>query len=74
MTEEPGAAMVEFESSEPVTIALARDRKKLDSHVIRVSMLWRCTLFVTNFPRSADNDNLKQLFGQVSSEIWLTVS
>lgn len=67
MTEEAGAAMVEFESGDAVPVALARDRKKLDGHAIRVSMLWRCTLFVTNFPRAADNDSLKQLFGQVSS-------
>lgn len=66
MTEEPGAAMVEFESAEVVPVALARDGKRLDSHPIRVSMLWRCTLFVTNFPRAADNDSLKELFGQVS--------
>ncbi|GMK58444.1 hypothetical protein CspeluHIS016_0504760 [Cutaneotrichosporon spelunceum] len=64
MTEEAGAAMVEFMSSETVSVALGRDGKKLDGHAIRVSMLWRCTLWVTNFPRSADNDSLKQLFGQ----------
>ncbi|CAK9779644.1 hypothetical protein CC85DRAFT_289288 [Cutaneotrichosporon oleaginosum] len=64
MTEEAGAAMVEFVSADTVPVALARDGKKLDGHVIRVSMLWRCTLWVTNFPRSADNDSLKQLFGQ----------
>lgn len=65
MTEEAGAAMVEFMSAETVPVALARDGKKLDGHAIHVSMLWRCTLWVTNFPRSADNDSLKQLFGQV---------
>ncbi|BEI87723.1 uncharacterized protein CcaverHIS019_0104410 [Cutaneotrichosporon cavernicola] len=64
MTEEPGAAMVEFMSAETVPVALGRDGKKLDGRAVRVSMLWRCTLWVTNFPRSADNDSLKQLFGQ----------
>jgi RNA recognition motif-containing protein len=70
MTEEAGAAMVEFMSAETVSVALGRDGKKLDGRAIHVSMLWRCTLYVTNFPRSADNDSLKQLFGQVSYP-WL---
>ena len=30
-------------------------------------MLWRSTLFVTNFPRDMDDDGMRKLFSQVRS-------
>ena len=50
---------------EAVPAALARDRKKLDGNEVSVSMLWRSTLFVTNFSRDTDAPRLRQLFSQV---------
>ncbi len=60
------AALVEFRQVEAVPAALARDRKKLDGREVSVSMLWRSTLFVTNFSRDSDDAALRQLFSQVS--------
>ncbi|WVF68817.1 hypothetical protein IAT40_003590 [Kwoniella sp. CBS 6097] len=58
------AALVEFSRTDSVPDALAKDRKKIDGQEISISMLWRSTLFVTNFARDADDETLRQLFGQ----------
>nr|XP_019000213.1 uncharacterized protein I203_07372 [Kwoniella mangroviensis CBS 8507]OCF63674.1 hypothetical protein I203_07372 [Kwoniella mangroviensis CBS 8507] len=58
------AALVEFTDVEAVPHALQKDRRKIDDAVISVSMLWRSTLFVTNFAPEMDDAALRQLFGQ----------
>ncbi|WVQ65310.1 uncharacterized protein L199_003486 [Kwoniella botswanensis] len=60
------AALVEFTDVDAVPHALQKDRRKIDDAVISVSMLWRSTLFVTNFAPEMDDAALRQLFGQVS--------
>lgn len=59
------SALVEFQFADDVPAALAKDRKKLDGHEVHVAMLWRSTLFVTNFPANSDDASLRKLFGQV---------
>lgn len=64
--EETDSALVEFQSADAVPDALDKDRKKLDSSEIRVAMLWRSTLFVTNFSKDTDDKGIRKLFSQVS--------
>jgi hypothetical protein len=59
------AALLEFQAVESVASALAKDRRKLDGQEISVTMLWRSTLFVTNFPRELDDAGIRKLFGNV---------
>jgi RNA recognition motif-containing protein len=59
------AALLEFRAVESVASALAKDRRKLDGQEISVTMLWRSTLFVTNFPRELDDDAVRKLFSNV---------
>lgn len=61
------AAMVEFRSADAVAGALTRDGKKHSGHIMRISMLWRSTLFVTNFSRDTDDESIRGMFHQVSS-------
>jgi hypothetical protein len=63
------AALVEFRRVESIPAALARDRKKVDSSEISVSMLWRSTLFITNMARDMDDEALRSHLSQVSSRI-----
>ena len=65
MLSEGTAATVEFRFADAVPAALARDGKKLGGQVVAISMLWRSTLFVTNFPRDTDDAAMRQMFGQV---------
>jgi hypothetical protein len=37
----------------------------LDGQEISVTMLWRSTLFITNFPRELDDAAIRSLFGNV---------
>lgn len=63
--------MIEFKFVDAVPAALARDRKKLDTHVINVSALWRSTLYVTNL--HGDDESIRALFsqhGQVLDTRW----
>ena len=61
-------ALVEFRFADAVPRALEKDGKKLMGRTIHVSMLWRSTLFVTNFPRHMDEAGLLEMFGQVRLE------
>lgn len=60
------AALLEFQTVDSVSAALAKDRRKIDDQEISVSMLWRSTLFVTNFPPETDDRQIRDLFGNVS--------
>ena len=57
--------MVEFRFADDVPGALALDQKGLDGSVLSITMLWRSTLFVTNFPKSMDDEGIRNLFSQV---------
>jgi len=65
-------AILEFRFADAVARALARDGKKLAGRTIHVSMLWRSTLFVTNFPRHIDEAALRDMFSQVGVDIFLS--
>ncbi|WVN86727.1 uncharacterized protein L203_101899 [Cryptococcus depauperatus CBS 7841] len=58
------SALVEFKRVESIPDVLEKDQKKFEGSPIRISMLWRSTLYVTNFPREMDDKAIRSLFGQ----------
>lgn len=59
------SALVEFKKAEAIPHVLEKDKKKFEGTPVSVSMLWRSTLFVTNFPREMDDEGIRNLFKQV---------
>lgn len=60
------SALVEFKKAEAIPDVLEKDKKKFEGTPVSISMLWRSTLFVTNFPREMDDGGIRNLFRQVS--------
>ncbi|WVO20839.1 uncharacterized protein IAS62_002139 [Cryptococcus decagattii] len=58
------SALVEFKKAEAIPHVLEKDKKKFEGTPVSVSMLWRSTLFVTNFPREMDDEGIRNLFKQ----------
>ncbi|KAL0254058.1 hypothetical protein I308_101437 [Cryptococcus tetragattii IND107] len=58
------SALVEFKKAEAIPDVLEKDKKKFEGTPVSVSMLWRSTLFVTNFPREMDDGRIRNLFKQ----------
>ncbi|KAG5726870.1 hypothetical protein E4T56_gene1120 [Termitomyces sp. T112] len=57
-------ATVEFFDRDSVPAALTKDKKKLREQEVAVHLAWKSTLYVTNFPESADDAVIRDLFGQ----------
>ncbi|KAJ4482272.1 hypothetical protein J3R30DRAFT_3681497 [Lentinula aciculospora] len=57
-------ATVEFMDRTSVPAALTKDKKKIRDQEIAVHMAWQSTLYVTNFPESADDSYIRNLFGK----------
>lgn len=49
--------------------ALTKDKKRINEHEIAVHLAWKSTLYVTNFPESAGDPYLRNVFGKVSPGI-----
>lgn len=49
-----------------VPAALTKDKKRIHEQEIAVHLAWKSTLYVTNFPESADDAFMRNLFGKVS--------
>ncbi|KAJ7164661.1 hypothetical protein C8R43DRAFT_236103 [Mycena crocata] len=66
ITELSGAivATVEFIERDSVPAALTKDKKRLRDQEVAVHLAWKSTLYVTNFPESADDDSMRELFGK----------
>jgi len=64
------AATVEFVARDSVPAALTKDKKRVHNHEINVHLAWESTLYVTNFPESADDNLVRKLFGQVHGDGW----
>jgi RNA recognition motif-containing protein len=54
---------------ESVPAALTKDKKRVRGEEVSVHLAWKSTLYVTNFPESADDSAVKELFGQVMFEV-----
>ncbi|KAF5389233.1 hypothetical protein D9757_003432 [Collybiopsis confluens] len=66
ITQLPSAtvATVEFVDRESVPAALTKDKKRIHDQEIAVHLAWQSTLYVTNFPESADDSYVRDLFGK----------
>ncbi|KAF7346103.1 ATP-dependent DNA helicase PIF1 [Mycena sanguinolenta] len=66
ITELSGAvvATVEFFERDSVPAALTKDKKRLRDQEVAVHLAWKSTLYVTNFPESADDASMRELFGR----------
>jgi len=61
-TKSSNAAVLEFESHEDVLAAKTRDGKSLDDHVISVVSGTMSTLYVTNYPATYAEEDIRHLF------------
>jgi RNA recognition motif-containing protein len=50
-----------------VPAGLTKDKKRLRDQEVAVHLAWKSTLYVTNFPESADDASMRELFGKVRS-------
>ncbi|KAG6918338.1 hypothetical protein DXG01_015197 [Tephrocybe rancida] len=57
-------ATVEFFERDSVPAALTKDKKRLHDQEVAVHLAWKSTLYVTNFPESADDAVIRNLFSQ----------
>ncbi|KAK7048174.1 ATP-dependent DNA helicase PIF1 [Favolaschia claudopus] len=66
ITELTGAivATVEFFERDSVPAALTKDKKRIREQEVAVHLAWKSTLYVTNFPESADDKTVRELFGR----------
>ncbi|PWY90920.1 pre-mRNA splicing factor [Aspergillus heteromorphus CBS 117.55] len=55
-------AILEFNSKDEAVVAQTRDQKTIDEHTIEVQFGAGATLFVTNFPATADEQYIRDLF------------
>lgn len=59
------SALVEFESKDDAEAALTRDQKTLEGSTISIRTENQTTVFVTNFPPTADEAYIRDLFSSV---------
>jgi hypothetical protein len=59
-------AMIEFNTRDDAAAAQTRDQKTFDGNTIQVHFGSETTLFVTNFPPTADENYIRDLFSTVS--------
>ncbi|KIK69665.1 hypothetical protein GYMLUDRAFT_212399 [Collybiopsis luxurians FD-317 M1] len=57
-------ATVEFMDRMSIPAALTKDKKRIQGQEIAVHLAWQSTLYVTNFPESADDSYIRDLFGK----------
>ncbi|KAF5369542.1 hypothetical protein D9758_002590 [Tetrapyrgos nigripes] len=57
-------ATVEFNDRDAVPAALTKDKKRVHGEEIAVHLAWQSTLYITNFPESADDVYIRDLFGK----------
>ena len=58
-------AMIEFETKDDALAALTRDQKSFNGNTIEVQLDAGSTLWVTNFPPTADEAYIRDLFSKV---------
>lgn len=59
-------AMIEFETKDDALGALTRDQKSFNGNTIEVQLDAGSTLFVTNFPPTADEAYIRDRFSKVT--------
>ena len=63
--EDSVSALIEFDSREDAIAAQTRDRRVIDEHTIEVQIRIDTTIYVTNFPPTADEAYIRDLFHEV---------
>lgn len=58
--------MIEFDTKDDALAALTRDQKSFNGNTIEVKLDAGSTLFVTNYPPTADEAYIRDLFSKVS--------
>lgn len=59
-------AIIEFDTKDEALMAQTRDQKMIDENTIQVQLGSGSTLYVTNFPPSANEEYIHTLFRGVS--------
>ena len=62
---ESATATIEFDSKDDVLTAQTKDMKIFDGNAIEVQVITGATLFVTNFPPTADENFIHEKFAKV---------
>ncbi|KAF9257513.1 hypothetical protein L218DRAFT_910382 [Marasmius fiardii PR-910] len=57
-------ATVEFLDRDSVPAALTKDKKRIRGNEIAVHLAWQSTLYITNFPETADDSFIRNLFSK----------
>ncbi|KAG7088241.1 hypothetical protein E1B28_012255 [Marasmius oreades] len=57
-------ATVELLDRDAVPAALTKDKKRIRGNEVAVHLAWQSTLYITNFPESADDPCIRNLFGK----------
>jgi hypothetical protein len=68
------SAIIEFDTKDDAAAALTRDQKQLDGRTIDVQIGGGSTLFVTNFPPTADEKDIREMFQEVCCTSSITLS
>ena len=48
-----------------IPAALTKDKKRVQDQEVAVHLAWKSTVYVTNFPESADDASMRDLFSKV---------
>lgn len=56
-----------FLIQDSVPAALTKDKKRVHGQEVAVHLAWQSTLYVTNFPESADDAFIRTMFEKVST-------
>jgi squamous cell carcinoma antigen recognized by T-cells 3 len=65
LDEDSVSALIEFDSREDAIAAQTRDRRVIDEHTIEIQIGIDTTIYVTNFPPTADEAYIRDLFHEV---------
>ncbi|KAG8854312.1 Splicing factor [Tulasnella sp. 330] len=57
-------ALMEFMDRDSVPAALTKDKKRIQGQEITVNSAARSTLYITNFPESSDDAQIRKMFGK----------
>jgi squamous cell carcinoma antigen recognized by T-cells 3 len=65
--EDTQTAMIDFEYPEEALYAESRNGKNFLGNTLQVSIGSRTTIFVSNYPATADEAYMRELFGKVNT-------
>ncbi|KAK0201693.1 hypothetical protein DFS33DRAFT_1375245 [Desarmillaria ectypa] len=61
---EEHVATVEFADRDCIAAALTKDKRRIHEQEIAVHLAWQSTLYIANFPESADDAYIRNIFGE----------